>query len=375
MLIDGSEILQAAACLTLVCSSLFCAFVRYFHMCRPFAGQESYFYPARKLMTLIYAGFAMPVVWLFRFNSPDAWLFVRVFLVLFLPGAGTFAFRCYFFSDIKRPRLQLFLWGLIPVAAILVLWIFAWKGGDVLHRHSRTVLAAVGVYSLFCTIALANTTLWLCSQIRRRSRETYSNEDDFPLRFAGSVAFMPLTYVAAAWVLFFTGNRTYNMWLQFLVSLMHVILLVRILHPQRKEYKEVVEDTENIMAGKIETVIAEQKSGGTALTETFKDELEAKIHTALKEQKLYLNPNFKISELADAVKSNKKYVSIVMNERCGSFYTEVNRLRIEAAAEYKQAHPAASREEVATHSGFSNVKTYSRNLKSISIRGNEGETI
>ena len=82
------------------------------------------------------------------------------------------------------------------------------------------------------------------------------------------------------------------------------------------------------------------------------------------EDRLYLNPNLKIGELADAVKSNRKYVSIVMKERFGSFYKELNRLRIEAAVRYREEHPSARREEIATHCGFSNVRTYSRNLKS-----------
>ena len=65
----------------------------------------------------------------------------------------------------------------------------------------------------------------------------------------------------------------------------------------------------------------------------------------------------------DAVESNSKYVSLVMNERFDSFYAEVNRLRIKAAIRYKEQHPSADRDEIAVNSGFSNVKTYSRNLK------------
>ena len=75
MIIQGPEIYYAASCLILVVTSLFCALVRYFHMCRPFDEEETYFYPARKLITIIYACFALPVVWLFRMDSPDAYFF------------------------------------------------------------------------------------------------------------------------------------------------------------------------------------------------------------------------------------------------------------------------------------------------------------
>lgn len=107
-------------------------------------------------------------------------------------------------------------------------------------------------------------------------------------------------------------------------------------------------------SGKIETVLSDRGSGSgsSLLSVDAKDELEAKIRAALTEDRLYLNPNLKIGELADAVKSNRKYVSIVMKERFGSFYKELNRLRIEAAVRYREEHPSASREEIATHCGF-----------------------
>lgn len=364
MIIQGPEIYYAASCLILVVTSLFCALVRYFHMCRPFDEKEAYFYPARKLITIIYACFALPVVWLFRMDSPDAYFFMRVFLVLLLPGAGVLSFRQFFFSQTKHRRLIFVLSGIIPLAVILTCWIYGWIGGDTLHRHRDTLFPLIGGYSLLLTVMLLQTTCWLLRQIRLHMQEEYSNSDDFPVRFAGLVAFIPVLYQGTAWWLFITGDHDYNMWFQLAISVMHVVLLIRILHPQRKEYREVMEEAEELIAEKIETVLSDRGSGSSLLSVDAMNELEAKIRAALTEDRLYLNPNLKIGELADAVKSNRKYVSIVMKERFGSFYKELNRLRIEAAVRYREEHPSASREEIAAHCGFSNVRTYSRNLKS-----------
>lgn len=364
MIIQGPEIYYAASCLILVVTSLLCATVRYFHMCRPFDEEEAYFYPARKLITIVYACFALPVVWLFRMDSPDACLFMRVFLVLLLPGAGVLSFRRFFFSKTRHRRLILVLSGIIPLAIMLACWIYGWIGGDTLYRHRDMLLLLIGGYSLLLTAMLLHTTNWLLRQIRQHMQEEYSNSEDFPVRFAGFVVFMPVLYLGAAWWLFITGDHDYNMWFQLVISVMHIVILIRILHPQRKEYRDVVEETEELIVEKIETVLSNQESGSSLLSVDAKDELEAKIRAALTEDRLYLNPNLKIGELADAVKSNRKYVSIVMKERFGSFYKELNRLRIEAAVRYREEHPSASREDIATHCGFSNVRTYSRNLKS-----------
>lgn len=364
MIIQGPEIYYAASCLILVVTSLFCALVRYFHMCRPFDEKEAYFYPARKLITIIYACFALPVVWLFRMDSPDAYFFMRVFLMLLLPGAGVLSFRRFFFSKTRHRRLIFVLSGIIPLAIMLACWIYGWIGGDTLYRHRDMLLLLIGGYSLLLTALLLHTTNWLLRQIRQHMQEEYSNSEDFPVRFAGFVVFMPVLYLGAAWWLFITGDHDYNMWFQLVISVMHIVLLIRILHPQRKEYREVVEEAEELIAEKIETVLSDRGSGSSLLSVDAMNELEAKIRVALTEDRLYLNPNLKIGELADAVKSNRKYVSIVMKERFGSFYKELNRLRIEAAVRYREEHPSASREEIAAHCGFSNVRTYSRNLKS-----------
>lgn len=336
MVIQGPDIKYAAVCLIFVCVSIFCALVRYFHMCRPFNDEETYFYPARKFIAFVYACFALPAVWLFRTDSPDAWLFVSVYLIILLPGAGILSFRRYFFAKSGNHRFLFFFSWVLPMTLVLVLWIFAWMGGNTLERHRDMLFLVAGGYSLLLAIELVRITLWLYRQIRRHLCEEYSNEEDFPVGFARFVVFIPLLYLAAAWVLFLSGNREYNMWFQIFISLMHLVFLLLILHPQRKEYQEVVQEAEEIIVKKMEQIIFDQKEGSSLLSAGTKDELEARIRTALTVQKLYLNPNLKVSDLAEAIQSNKKYVSIVMNERFGPFYTVLNRMRLDAAAEYKK---------------------------------------
>ena len=191
-----------------------------------------------------------------------------VFLMLLLPGAGVLSFRRFFFSKTRHRRLIFVLSGIIPLAImlacwiygwiggdiplviILVCWIYGWIGGDTLYRHRDMLLLLIGGYSLLLTAMLLHTTSWLLRQIRLHMQEEYSNSDDFPVRFAGLVAFMPVLYQGAAWWLFITGDHDYNMWFQLAISVMHVVLLIRILHPQRKEYREVMEEAEELIAEK-----------------------------------------------------------------------------------------------------------------------------
>ena len=246
-----------------------------------------------------------------------------------------------------------FIVGIMPFLLIAALWAFAWIGGDVLYRHRGILMPFIGAYSLLIMFELLHVTLRLYRQIRKHHREEYSNDDDFPVRFAGFVVFLPLVYIIASWILFVSGSRAYNMLLQVCVAVMHVVILIKILHPQRSGLGNVVEETGAAITEKIEEIISSvqtaDKDNTFTLPAATMDELEEKIRHALTVQKLYLNPNLKLSDIADAVESNSKYVSLVMNERFDSFYAEVNRLRIKAAIKYKEQHPSADREEIAAN--------------------------
>lgn len=362
MIIQGAYIYYAAACLTFVLSSLFCAVVRWCHMCRPYNMRERYFYPARRLISFIFLGFAMQSVYLFRLHSADAWFFMQAFFVLFLPVAGVFAFKCYFFVRTRRFRLFTFFGGVLPIFIIFVLWILAWVDGDVIGRFMHIMVAFVTGYALGLFVLMLNATLWLLRRIRKYQYDEYSNENDFPLRFAVRVVFLPLVFIVVAWCFFISGSRVFCMWLHLVMSVINITVLIIILHPQRKGNVGQDENADGYQDGDIDDVFGLQDDSKTFVSNEIKDVIERRINEALIGHKLYLNPNLRLGDLARAVGSNKKYVSIVLNERFGSFYKVLNKMRVEAAVAYVKEHPDATHEEIASHCGFSSVKTYTRNL-------------
>ena len=98
-------------------------------------------------------------------------------------------FRFFFYE--KKHRLPVFfIVGIMPFLLIAALWAFAWIGGDVLYRHRGILMPFIGAYSLLIMFELLHVTLRLYRQIRKHHREEYSNDDDFPVRFAGFVVFL-----------------------------------------------------------------------------------------------------------------------------------------------------------------------------------------
>lgn len=362
-------IYYAAACFAFVLSSLFCAVVRWFHMCRPFDREEAYFYPARRLITLIFLFFTSEAVYLFHPREADTWLFIRSFLVISLPAMGTLAFKRFFFGDERRRRLRILLVGGVPGVAVGALFVMACVGGGVLERYHTAVLTAVGVLGGVLSLCLLRASWWLYTLINAYQHGEYSNKDDFPVRFASGVVALPLLTVLAGWAVFLTGSREVNAWLNVAMAVMNVAILIVILHPQRKECKQINDEMEKAALktkeeDKDEDVLASyaNPTKKANIPEAVKDELERSIRKALIEEQLFLNPNLRMDDLITAASSNRRYVSAVLGERFGSFYSVLSNLRIEYAIVYAKEHPDASAEDIAVNSGFTTAKTYRNTL-------------
>lgn len=112
----------------------------------------------------------------------------------------------------------------------------------------------------------------------------------------------------------------------------------------------------------------EEKARRATTAET--DELFQKIITALREDKLYTNPNLTIQDLATAVGSNRTYVSACINRRSNfSFSQLVAQYRVENAKTILSDPQYPSDHEAITNaialSGFASDQTFYRIFKEV----------
>ncbi len=87
-----------------------------------------------------------------------------------------------------------------------------------------------------------------------------------------------------------------------------------------------------------------------------------KLEQLVEEQKLYLRPNLTLQELAQALGSNRTYVSTYLSQVMGqTFYDYINQLRIERSAiPLITEHPEYKFEYIAHLSGFTSMSTFRR---------------
>lgn len=362
-----SSLLCYSACLILIVTALICSVIRWCHLCHPYDQRADYFYPSRKCVTAYYLSTLFLFPYLIHGDSPDTWLFVRCFFILYIPSFGGASLRNYFSCKLKHWWMNFLLVNILPGFALLTLFVFACIGGDYLTPWHDWVALFMVVLSLFVVIHLMYVTQWLAQRISDYQHGEYSNEENFPVRFAQRIVFMPLILWLLSMGVFLTDNPEVYALFNLILSIFGVQLLLFILPSHRAECHSI----ESTLA---ETVDQSQQEGEEVM-EVYSDEaiirprelsdavmgqLEEKIRNAIIGEKLYLDPNFNKQDLVRRLGTNRTYLSIVFRERLSSFYDFVNAQRIEHALRYREAHPEASQLEVAVNSGFGTVRTYNR---------------
>ena len=93
-------------------------------------------------------------------------------------------------------------------------------------------------------------------------------------------------------------------------------------------------------------------------------ELLEKIRKLMSDEKLYLYPNLKVSDLARLLNSNRNYIYNAINVEMGiSFSDYINSQRIDYASQLLEANPKLSINDVMFKSGFTSTRAFYRNFK------------
>ena len=343
------------ACYTLIISSVICALFRWFHMCRPYNLNPSYFYPSRKLVVVAFVSSLLLTPYLFHYDSHDTWLFTKSFMLFFMPVFGTLSFRSFFFGVTATWIRHYLLLLVLPMAVLATLFVFACIGGNYLDvdgfGEHEVVLAASSVLA----VKMILTTRWLFRKINEFVRGEYSNEEDFPLVFAKMVIYIPFWVWVLAIMVFLADSHIVNAIYFISISVLCIGITILILHPQRRECEVMTKDIENEA---LNARAATQSS--SSISDAVKEKIEHQIRDMIEDDRLYLDPKFNKTILAERLGTNRTYLSVVFRERFGSFYCYVNTLRILYALSYLEQHPKATQTEVAAKSGFGTTKTYAK---------------
>lgn len=367
------DIYYFLACYTHILTAFISAWLYCTHMCPTYRKHEHYFYPARKVMTVILCLmglFALP--YLFDIQSPEAVFYAAMFGILFYPPASTLGMERYFFF---RPFRSSYTLGLILPSAFLILLglINLFCGGRLLSGYKGWFAAACYVVYAVQMMLLLRTVAHIVFKLRKRQEMQYSNPDDFPVRFAQRWFLVPLVWGAFILYVAVNGGQTALMMRDCIISLLCIALISTALYPHRMNVPEQEEeegDLSPLMPEEMEKEI-EAEAEGPALTrkngkmsDKQRVELEECIVRLIREQELFKKPNLKLDDIVSLAQTNHSYAYEAISKGShGSFYKLVNRMRVEYCIEQLRDNPDKKQDELALQAGFNSRTSFWRAFK------------
>lgn len=145
-----------------------------------------------------------------------------------------------------------------------------------------------------------------------------------------------------------------------LIVLVLTILLFRYHIKLKKSYKHLYEKTKSSL---FYSDPFDKPKGDEKLTEEEKltRNILSSIHNLLSREKLFLNPDLSIEELAQKCNTNKSYISKAINSNTSdNFNSFINNYRVKESLELMKIHESLSINEIAYSSGFNSKSSFYR---------------
>lgn len=366
------DVLFSASLAVYIAISVVVAIVRWGHKCEPYSAHMDYYFPAWR--TLIFCGFAnlvlLPAV--FMPKEADAILLLRFILILGPPFMSAVLVFSYFGKMLKLSwwRKPVYAQGTVFAAVTLVALVMALAPGDQLTgAFGKRFFAVGGILALFFLAVFGMSLKVLANAIHRVSEENYSNPEDFPRQYAIQILWLSSLFVVVSWVGTTIGTTPALTITMSILSVLAIYLLLEVLSPhramdaERLDTGEIVHEPEepDVFVSKApveETPAASSPAGETSLSQERQEEIVRAIRHFVEEERGYLDCHLTLASLSRCIGINRTYVSSVMSDCLGGFFTYVNRCRLAHAARLKVEQPDLAVADLAIASGFGSRQSY-----------------
>ena len=357
------ELLLSLSLAAYLTTCVLVAVVRWGHKCTPYINHTDYYFPAWR--TLVFCALSnlslLPV--LFLPGDPDAVLQLRLMLLLASPFFCSVLIYSYFGRVLKYEwwRTPTQIMSVTYVLMEIVALVTTLIPGTQMQGMFRSVYFIIaGLLAALYLLSLIIAMIMMVQPLTRFSEENFSNPDDFPQQYAKSLIYIPLLHLIMSWSATFNGKMPVLSFALFMLSVLSVVILLGALSPHRTVEVERLE-TE----AKAEQV--ESMKEPVFLSPERKEEILRVIRLRMEDEQACLNSHLTLSKLSQLCGFNRTYVSSVLNESLGGFFSYVNRCRLEHARTYKQEHPEANVDEIASESGFNSRQSYYNACKKLLV--------
>lgn len=221
------------------------------------------------------------------------------------------------------------------------------------------------VAKVFFAVGVVFTLVQGVRKIRKYNRlvdSIYSDTEDKELRSAETI--LKLLFLTSILAIIANAIGRYyfsgSFWLLLLAFIPFSVLLFAIGftgYHQRFSYQDIVLVSDSV-AEPVDEAEAHDEEANPVI-----HELIAEIEK-LMEGNLFLTPNLKVSDLAQELGTNSRYIQQALNEGMGMSFAEfINRYRVDYAEALIKSNPSICISDVYLQSGFSSQSAFYRNFR------------
>ena len=355
---DSTYLLLFSANLAFIVTHLYGWLLKWFY--RPEAYREHFheLFPAQKSVGVIYLLQVFELPYTLQIGDRDALLYVNAFSLLFFSIQMLIMCEGYFFPYNKLKLKD--YWLFIPAVVILTP-LFLQAVGVVAMPDGWRNWAVGAVSLLFVAYFLHSVrmALRIRSEVRKVDEDRYADSDDFPVRFANIIRWVPTLTLILLAVNFYADD----MWVKFgrdiLFIFANVWFCILTLNPWRKvtlDNTEIIEKQE-FQDG---SVISEAPEKSNRF-----DELAERLQALLNEEQIFTEQHITSDLLISRLGTNSKYLAEAIR-RSGyqSFYDMISQHRVRHAISLIHQRPDTLLADIAEQCGFSSQASMSKAFKS-----------
>ena len=342
--------------LTFIVTNLYGCILKWLYKPQAYREQFSELFPAYRAVGFIYIMQILELPYLLQIGSPDALLYVNSFSVLIFSLQMLVMCEKYFFPRaVHRKRDYLIF---IPGAIILLpLFLHATHLITLPDGYRRWVFVILSVIFVFYFCLNVSMALRIGHTVKQVNEATYSDTDDFPVRFARYIQWVP-TLVC---VLLFTNFCFDNIWAKFVRDILFIFanvwFCIFTLNPWRKAFtnreEEMIEQME------------QPDNAAYRLSDKRSKELCDKLEELLIKEHIFTEPHITIDVLIRRLGTNPKYITeIIRRSGYQSFYDMICQHRVRHAISLIHQNPDERLHVIADQCGFSSPSSMAKAFQS-----------
>ena len=342
--------------LTFIVTNLYGWILKWFYRPKAYREQFHELFPAQRSVGVIYLMQVFEIPYLVQIGDPEALLYVNSFSVLIFSLQMLVMCEGYFFPRAvhKTREYTIFIPGII---ILLPLFLQAVHLIDLPDGYRPWVFGIVSVVFLFYFTLNLKMALRIGRMVKQVNEAAYSDTDDFPVRFARYIQWIPTLLC----VLLFTNFWFDNVWAKFVRDLIFIFtnvwFCIFTLNPWRKAFSKREEE----MIEQME----QPDNAGYRLSDKRSKELCNKLEEMLTKEHIFTEQHITIDMLIQRLGTNSKYITeIIRRSGYQSFYDMICQYRVRHAISLIHQNPDERLHIIADQCGFSSPSSMAKAFQS-----------